>query len=94
MRGGPAGSRSTDEAGEGTGYVMGSDGTRRPPPTIQRQVTALPTFVPTQGERVYGAGNQADGVFANLSAKPEAGEKLEEHPPVSEYPCIVYAALY
>lgn len=23
-----------------------------------------------------------DGVFANLNAKPERGEKLEEHPPV------------
>jgi hypothetical protein len=32
--------------------------------------------------RVYGGGTGSDGVFANLSAKPERGEKLEEHPPV------------
>jgi hypothetical protein len=33
--------------------------------------------------RVYGSGIQADGVFSNLSAKPERteGEK-EEQPPV------------
>ena len=37
---------------------------------------------PIQG-RVYGGGS-SDGVFANLSAKPERGEKLiEEFPPVS-----------
>lgn len=36
---------------------------------------------------VYGGGMESDGVFANLSAKPESGEKLEEHPPVS-LPCI------
>lgn len=34
------------------------------------------------GGRVFGGG-QTDGVFANISAKPTAGEKLEEHPPVS-----------
>lgn len=86
MRGGPAGTppspRDRDMSDEGTGFIMGTDGTRRPP-IVERRVTQIPGFAPTPGGRVYGGGNQSDGVFANLSAKPEAGEKLEEHPPVS-----------
>lgn len=57
-----------------------------PPPTIERRATFLPVFAPqpvTGGPRIYGGGSGSDGVFANLSAKPEAGEKAEEHPPVS-----------
>jgi hypothetical protein len=34
------------------------------------------------GGRVYGGGVGSDGVFANLNAKPERGEKVEEFPPV------------
>lgn len=41
-----------------------------------------PVFAPTVQGRVYGGGSGSDGVFANLSAKPERGEKVEEHPPV------------
>lgn len=40
--------------------------------------------------RVYGGGarpSSNDGVFANLSAKPEHGEKNEEQPPVSGSMC-------
>ena len=61
-------------------------------PTLQRAVTELPSF-PSSAPgtlaapvRVYGGGarpSSNDGVFANLSAKPEHGEKLEEQPPVS-----------
>ncbi|TGO52494.1 hypothetical protein BCON_0140g00080 [Botryotinia convoluta] len=53
-------------------------------PTTQRTVTVVPTFVPPTGGRVYGGGSGSDGVFANLSAKPERGEKQEEHPPTYE----------
>ena len=31
----------------------------------------------------YNSFSQNDGVFANLNAKPERGEKIEEQPPVS-----------
>lgn len=50
---------------------------------IERRVMPMIPFnpAPTNG-RVYGGGSGSDGVFANLSAKPERGEKLEEHPPV------------
>ena len=60
-------------------------------PTLQRAVTEFPSFpASTTGTleapvRVYGGGarpSSNDGVFANLSAKPEHGEKLEEQPPV------------
>jgi len=56
------------------------------PPIIERRVTHLPAFVPVQptSGRVYGGGSGSDGVFANLSAKPETGEKVEEHPPTYE----------
>ena len=55
------------------------------PPIIERRPTQFPAFVPQQPVtgRVYGGGSGSDGVFANLSAKPERGEKVEEHPPVS-----------
>lgn len=53
-----------------------------PPPVIRRP-TILPTFTPASTGRVYGGGSGSDGVFANLSAKPESGEKTEEHLPVS-----------
>jgi hypothetical protein len=55
-----------------------------PQPQIQRRTIQLPSF-PTS-TRVYGGGSGSDGVFANLSAKPEAGEKVEEHPPVRTSP--------
>lgn len=41
-----------------------------------------PAPAPTQPSS-YGRSNGNDGVFANLNAKPERGEKLEEQPPVS-----------
>ncbi|KAK3690200.1 hypothetical protein B0T22DRAFT_499695 [Podospora appendiculata] len=64
--------------------------TRRPPPA-QRQITQLPQTTATSASsaagsaRVYGGGIQSDGVFSNLSAKPEreTAEK-EELPPTYE----------
>jgi hypothetical protein len=55
-------------------------------PIIQRRVTELPAFAPpvTGSGRVIGGGRSTnDGVFANMAAKPERGEKGEDHPPVS-----------
>jgi hypothetical protein len=53
-------------------------------PSIQRRVTLLPSFAtPTTSGRVIGGIHQTnDGVFANLNAKPERGEKNEDLPPV------------
>jgi hypothetical protein len=50
-------------------------------PQVERRPTQFPIFTP-RTTRVYGGGSGSDGVFANLAAKPEVGEKTEEHPPV------------
>ncbi|KAI9680796.1 MAG: hypothetical protein M1817_004236 [Caeruleum heppii] len=59
---------------------------RDKPASIQRRVTAFPVTAATlasTNSRVYGGGS-GDGVFANLDAKPERGEKGEEQPPSYE----------
>ena len=38
----------------------------------------------TTGGRVYGGGSGSDGVWANINAKPRAGEDVEEKPPTYE----------
>lgn len=63
---------------------IAQDGNR--PAAIPRRVTELPAFLPPASDtirRVYGGGSTSvnDGVFANLSAKPEKGEKIEEEKP-------------
>ncbi|KAI1367606.1 hypothetical protein F5Y08DRAFT_49495 [Xylaria arbuscula] len=40
---------------------------------------------PTANSRIYGGGIQSDGVFSNMTARPERGEKIvEELPPTYE----------
>ncbi len=56
------------------------EGGRRP---LARRVTEIPVFtspVPTTGRNMPRTAN--DGVFANLSAKPDSNEKTEDQPPV------------
>ena len=95
------GTASDNESNDGDDRQRLMRGNPRPPaaddadrPTVQRAVTELPSFPATAPGtlaapvRVYGGGarpSSNDGVFANLSAKPEHGEKLEEQPPV-RYP--------
>jgi hypothetical protein len=46
--------------------------------------------LPAGNSRIYGGGIQSDGVFSNLSARPERGEKVvEEAPPV----CALFVPL-
>jgi hypothetical protein len=57
------------------------------PGMLLRQTTELPRFTTTGAgsARIYGSGRGVnDGVFANLNAKPEVGEK-EEQPPVRKF---------
>jgi len=56
-------------------------------PAVERRVTQLPIFAPSTTSQRQG-GSVNDGVFANLSAKPERGEDLEEKPPVCLTCCI------
>ncbi|KAG9230305.1 hypothetical protein BJ875DRAFT_507403 [Amylocarpus encephaloides] len=78
MRGSPSTSSAEQTTTE-------SSSTTQPAPVIERRNTHLPAFVPPRpGGRVYGGGSGSDGVFANLSAKPERGVEKEEHPPTYE----------
>jgi len=59
------------------------------PPRIERRVTELPVFRPQPTSNIVIPGvtaprPAADGVFANLSAKPTPGEALEDKPPTYE----------
>ncbi|KAI9796335.1 MAG: hypothetical protein M1825_000636 [Sarcosagium campestre] len=61
------------------------DGPR--PRRVERRVTELPVFMPPAATPSSGRGGPTitnDGVFANMNAKPERGEKTEEHPPSYE----------
>jgi hypothetical protein len=50
--------------------------------STQRRGTLLPTFSSSAASFTVGMGSSNDGVFANLNAKPERGEKDEDLPPV------------
>jgi hypothetical protein len=66
-----------------SGSTPASDGVTRPA-VPERQVTQLPQAGGSGAPlRIFGSGIQSDGVFSNLSAKPERsdGEK-DEQPPV------------
>lgn len=73
------------------GRQDGSNGSGGGGGARERSATVLPTFgggTATSG-RVISSAN--DGVFTNLSAKPERGEKNEDHPPVCAVccPCLI-----
>lgn len=83
--------RSQDEVERSSGTATQHDAPQ--PGRIQRQPTELPAFTPqnTRRGKVYGAGNASDGVFANLSAKPQRGDNdPEEKPPV----CLVLRNIF
>jgi len=54
----------------------------RPTPSIERRVTELPAAF--RQMPAPSVSRPTDGVFANLSAKPERGEQVEEKPPTYE----------
>lgn len=60
---------------------------------VAQPSTQPPSFAPTPSQRaqpsanarIYGGGIQSDGVFSNMTARPERGEKIvEEAPPTYE----------
>lgn len=65
-----------------------------PQPPVHRPA---PPVTPTTS-RVYGSGIQADGVFSNLSAKPDRhGDEKDELPPVrpdSRPPTCLFSSLH
>lgn len=54
------------------------------PPRIERRITELPAFQPRAASTRGGPKPTNDGVFANLSAKPTAGEPVDDKPPTYE----------
>ena len=63
------------------------------PPQQQRQSrglfrrpTILPSFATSSSGTSRAVASSNDGVFANLAAKPERGEKTEDLPPVCIFP--------
>ena len=71
---------------------------------LNRRMTEIPSFVNFRPANTNAARGRSqnpslpnltpsnDGVFANLDAKPELGEKLEEQPPVRQSDCIACLA--
>lgn len=51
---------------------------------LARRPTILPSFTTPASGNSRAIASSNDGVFANLAAKPERGEKNEDLPPVSD----------
>ena len=70
------------------GNEQESQGSEAQRPLVgERRVTQLPAFTTSATQATPSGrmvGNGSDGVFANLNAKPRAGEDLEEKPPTYE----------
>ncbi|KAI0104336.1 hypothetical protein GGR51DRAFT_231008 [Nemania sp. FL0031] len=57
----------------------------RAQPAPVQPLTAANRAQPATNSRIYGGGIQSDGVFSNMTARPERGEKVvEEAPPTYE----------
>ncbi|KAI1164190.1 hypothetical protein F5B18DRAFT_263084 [Nemania serpens] len=54
-------------------------------PAQSQSVAGITPTQPATNSRTYGGGIQSDGVFSNMTARPERGEKIvEEAPPTYE----------
>ncbi|KAI1767216.1 hypothetical protein GGR53DRAFT_147750 [Hypoxylon sp. FL1150] len=75
----PISSNSTTRSSDG------DDGRPSAPGGQSTQWSPVGTNAQQAGSRVYGGGIQSDGVFSNMTARPERGEKIvEEQPPTYE----------
>jgi hypothetical protein len=73
-----ASSQISLEEGETRPYSIPAQPSRQLPSSAPSNSTQ-----PAGNSRIFGGGIQSDGVFSNLSARPERGEKIvEELPPV------------
>jgi len=80
------GNNSTSGLNADAPYIRGVENVQQPP-VMQRTIIQIPAFNPptaASARVVGGAGTTNDGVFANLAAKPERGEKDEDLPPTYE----------
>lgn len=68
-----------------SGSSTGGPAANTPPePARSSMATAAAAAVAAASNRIFGSGIQSDGVFSNLTAKPERGgaSEKEEQPPV------------
>lgn len=66
---------------------VGSSASSLPPQPPRHQ----PSATATSSNRIFGSGIQNEGVFSNLTAKPErGGTEKEEQPPVRFTPLTLY----
>ncbi|TKA22345.1 hypothetical protein B0A50_08164 [Salinomyces thailandicus] len=81
-----SGDRSGSQSPSGENYAAQEADEQQRPIAGRRRVTEIPEFVPqAPSGRVMGGGSQVnDGVWANLNAKPQAGEDVDEKPPTYE----------
>ncbi|EDN08813.1 metal homeostatis protein bsd2 [Histoplasma capsulatum] len=79
---------NTSSQGNSVSTNFGSGGNRAQPQAVSAagNVTQAASTPPisTSSRTIRGAGTTNDGVFANLAAKPERGEKTEDLPPTYE----------
>ncbi|PGH28740.1 hypothetical protein GX50_08515 [[Emmonsia] crescens] len=78
---------TTPQADSGSTYFgrRGNGGQSQGVSTTGNTTQAAPNApVSTSSRTIRGAGTTNDGVFANLAAKPERGEKTEDLPPTYE----------
>ncbi|KAH8645784.1 hypothetical protein BX600DRAFT_519361 [Xylariales sp. PMI_506] len=72
----------------GAGSPHSDDNRPSPPPRSTTQWPTSPGAASSNAQasaRIYGGGMQSDGVFSNITARPERGEKIvEEQPPTYE----------
>lgn len=87
----PSSSRRASADSDNASDNDNNDNTATTRPAVpERRITEIPVFTPAAPSsnstgRVYGgAQGTSDGVFANITAKPRAGEDLEEKPPTYE----------
>ncbi|CAK7562631.1 MAG: hypothetical protein SEPTF4163_000479 [Sporothrix epigloea] len=75
---------TSETASDTSSQLTPSTSTATPPPTRRPAPAPAPTAAPSTTGRVYGGGIQSDGVFSNITARPEPGEEKDELPPTYE----------
>lgn len=87
-----AAASSSESSLEGGGGQQQQQQQQQPPQQQQqsrglfRRPTILPSFATSSSGTSRAVASSNDGVFANLAAKPERGEKTEDLPPVCIFP--------
>ncbi|KAJ5168062.1 uncharacterized protein N7482_003656 [Penicillium canariense] len=82
--GSPANYDQTESAASSSSEIRSNGQDQPPTSTLLRRPTILPSFTTPLPGGGRSVAQSNDGVFANLAAKPERGEKNEDLPPSYE----------